>query len=124
MADLTPDQQIDSAIALVTGANPMAGIRLLREVLTEDSNNLRAHFELGKFSIQSGQYAKARERFKRVLEIDPTFAEAYPHLAQVAIIEEDTAEAIQYFEQYKAAQPDSMVRREVQTYIDELKGTK
>ena len=67
--------------ALVTGSNnPMAGIALLREVVQVDPKNLDANKTLGLFSMKSGQYDRAVDRFKTVLEIKED-AESYFYLA-------------------------------------------
>jgi cytochrome c-type biogenesis protein CcmH/NrfG len=57
------------AVALVNGQEPMRGIMMLREILEEDPDNVEAHWNLGLFSVQSGQYDKALERFKKVVEL-------------------------------------------------------
>lgn len=67
--------------ALVTGSNnPMAGIALLREVVTAEPKNVEANKTLGLFSLQSQQFDKAIERFKTVIEVKPD-AESYFYLA-------------------------------------------
>lgn len=67
--------------ALVTGSNnPMAGIALLREVVTAEPKNVEANKTLGLFSIRSQQFDKAIERFKTVVEVEPD-AESYFYLA-------------------------------------------
>ncbi|MCZ2128761.1 MAG: tetratricopeptide repeat protein [Bacteroidia bacterium] len=50
---------------------PMQGIAVLQEVLQEDPNNLDALYILGDFSIESGQFEKALERFKKLLSLQP-----------------------------------------------------
>lgn len=68
---MSPSQvKTAEAVALVQGEDPMRGIMMLREVLQEDPDNVEAHWHLGLFSIQSGQYDKALERFKKVRELD------------------------------------------------------
>src|SRR5688572_19914026 len=57
------------AVALVNGQDPMRGIVALREILQDDPDNIEAHWHLGLFSVQSGQYDKALERFKKVIEL-------------------------------------------------------
>src|SRR5690606_17324592 len=67
--------------SLVTGSNnPMAGIALLREVVQADPKNLDANKTLGLFSMQSGQFDRAIDRFKTVIEIKAD-AESYFYLA-------------------------------------------
>lgn len=68
-------------IAYVTGTpNPMQGIQLLLEVVKNDPKNLKANLNLGLFSMKSGQFEKAVERFKTVISQAPS-AEAWFYLA-------------------------------------------
>ena len=61
MSDIGTDP-VDIAVAKVSGENPMEGILELR-ALADDTPNLDAVMWLGRFSVQSGQLDKARERF-------------------------------------------------------------
>jgi tetratricopeptide (TPR) repeat protein len=74
------------AMTLVISENPMAGIALLREILAEDENNRQAILNLGLLAIQSGQFARAKERFEKLVSLNPTDQEARLYLA-VSMIE-------------------------------------
>lgn len=77
----TPEVKTGLGIAYVSGtANPMQGIQLLLDVVKNDPKNLKANLNLGLFSMKSGQYEKAVERFKTVISIAPS-AEAWFYLA-------------------------------------------
>ncbi|SKB71060.1 tetratricopeptide repeat protein [Daejeonella lutea] len=77
----TPEVKTGLGIAYVSGTpNPMQGIQLLLEVVKNDPKNLKANLNLGLFSMKSGQYEKAVERFKTVVSIAPS-AEAWFYLA-------------------------------------------
>jgi len=77
----TPEVKTGLGIAYVTGTpNPMQGIQLLLDVVKNDPKNLKANLNLGLFSMKSGQYEKAVERFKTVITQDPS-AEAWFYLA-------------------------------------------
>jgi len=77
----TTEVKTGLGIAYVSGTpNPMQGIQLLLEVVKNDPKNLKANLNLGLFSMKSGQYEKAVERFKTVLSIAPS-AEAWFYLA-------------------------------------------
>ncbi len=72
MQQMDPDSlKLQQAIALVEGANPMEGIMQLRELVVKDSTNVDAQYYLGMFSVKSGQYDKAIERFDKVLSLKP-----------------------------------------------------
>ncbi|MFZ1686310.1 MAG: hypothetical protein WAU70_02745 [Flavobacteriales bacterium] len=76
------EQRVAEAAALVQGADPMKGIMALRGILAEDSNNVEAHWQLGLFSMQSGQLDKAVGRFRKVTELAPARAEAWLELGR------------------------------------------
>ena len=70
-----PDSlKLMQAVELVQGANPMDGIKLLRELVAKDSNNVDAHLYLGMFSVKSNQIDKAINRFDKVLALRPNEA--------------------------------------------------
>lgn len=115
-------------VCLVEGAQymgqaPMKGITMLKEVLAEDPENVDAMVNLGYFAIQSGQLAKARERFEKVLELHPDYAEANLYLADICLSEADTAKALMHLERYKTLAKDSMLVQQVDGYIKELKNS-
>jgi tetratricopeptide (TPR) repeat protein len=69
---MDPDSlKLQQAIELVNGADPMAGIMQLRELVAKDSTNVDAHYYLGLFSLKSGQLDKAIGRFNTVLKLKP-----------------------------------------------------
>lgn len=63
--------RLDQAVELVNGAEPMKGIAILRELVAEDSTNADAQYYLGIFSVRSGQFPKAIERFEKVRMLKP-----------------------------------------------------
>lgn len=116
------EQKLHLAISYVQeGKDPMKGIMMLREILEKDSNNVKAHFYLGVFSVQSGQWEKAKQRFLKVLALDSTESEAYFYLAQVEANIGDISSAVEIFKKYKSLISDTVRINEVQSYIDELK---
>ena len=65
------------AVAKVSGENPMERILELRQMAESTPPNLDAVMWLGRFSVQSGQLDKARERFNQVIDAAPDRVEAY-----------------------------------------------
>jgi tetratricopeptide (TPR) repeat protein len=75
------DAKTGLGVAYVNGtANPMQGIQLLLEVVKADPANVKANTNLGLFSMRSGQFDKAVERFKTVTKLQPD-PEAWFYLA-------------------------------------------
>lgn len=118
------ENEINKAVALVQGGeNPMQGIMILREILEEDPDNIEAHWHLAHFSVQSGQYDKAVERFKKVIDLDDDqkFPDASFYLGKTYATLDQKEEAIASFEQYLAHTEDSTVKERVEVFIRELK---
>ena len=67
------DAQTGLGVAYVSGTQePMKGITLLLGVVKEDPKNIKANMNLGMFSMKSGQFQKAVDRFKTVIAVNAT----------------------------------------------------
>lgn len=118
------EQRINEAVALVQGGQqPMQGIMMLREILEEDPNRIEAHWHLAHFSVQSGQYEKAVERFSKVIALDNQneFNDARFYLGKTYATLGQNEEAIANFEAYLELAQDSTVKKRVKAFIEELK---
>ena len=89
---------VDIAVAKVSGESPMEGILALRALADETPPNLDAVMWLGRFSIQSGQLDKARERFDQVIDAQPDRVEAYWERAMLDMEEGYLEDAVQGFD--------------------------
>lgn len=89
---------VDIAVAKVSGENPMEGILALRALADEEPPNLDAVMWLGRFSVQSGQLDKARERFDQVIDAQPNRVEAYWERAMLDMEEGYLEDAVQGFD--------------------------
>ena len=106
--------------SLVTGSNnPMAGIALLREVVQADPKNLDANKTLGLFSMQSGQFDRAIDRFKTVIEIKAD-AESYFYLATAYEKIGQKSEAIAAYAKSKELAADPTLSQYIDRQIEEL----
>ncbi len=105
--------------AYVNGPNPMQGITMLLEVIKEDPKNSKANFNLGLFSMQSRQFDKAVDRFKTVVERDPS-AEAWFYLATSYENIGLKREAIQAFEKSKQLAADPSLSQFIDRKVEEL----
>ncbi|HEX8376873.1 MAG TPA: tetratricopeptide repeat protein [Pedobacter sp.] len=115
------DAKTGLGVAYVSGTpSPMQGITLLLDVVKQDPKNVKANLNLGLFSIKSGQFDKAVNRFKTVIEVAPSpdawfyLASAYENLGQ-------KAEAITAYEKSKELAADPNLTRYVDSKIQELK---
>ena len=99
----------------------MKGITMLKEVLEENPENIKTLLTLGFFSIQSGQYEIAIERFEKVLSIDSGYTEAYLYLADIYETLGKNNKSIINLNKYKNLIKDSIIINEVEKHIKELK---
>ncbi len=113
------DELIDEAIEKVRGDAPMEGIMSLRQIAEEHPNNPKAQFYLGLFSIQSGQYEKAVERFRKVVELDPNNVDAYRFLGDSHRSLGDTLETRAAYGAYLELSTDEEAKAEVQALLDQ-----
>jgi tetratricopeptide (TPR) repeat protein len=109
------------AVCIIQGDNDvMKGVGMLKEVVATDSNNVQAIFTLGMLSIQSSQFDKARERFEKLIKIEPFNAEYYFYLAEVYAKGGNTQKAIKTYETCKTLVKDKEAKKEIETIINKL----
>lgn len=96
---INPDSlKLQQAIELVNGAAPMEGITQLRELVQKDSTNVDAHYYLGLFSVKSGQFDKAVERFEKVLALRPDDIRYQVEVGYQYMVMDSTERGLQCFE--------------------------
>lgn len=118
------DAKMGLGIAYVNGAGmPMQGIKLLLEVVKQDPKNISANMNLGLFSIKSGQYDKAVDRFKLIIEAEGSKVnfEPYYYMAEAYTQLGKKPEAIAAYEKCKQLMPDPTFGQRIDEYIKELK---
>ena len=114
--------KIDSALRIIASEQPMQGILLLRSVAEEDPFNFRAQYNLGKFSAQTGQWEKVIERFEKVQEIDPEFAETDFWLGLANFNLQRPTEAKSYLESFVSREKENdPLLSEAETMLNQLK---
>jgi tetratricopeptide (TPR) repeat protein len=114
------DAKTGLGVAYVTGTqNPMQGIQLLLGVVKEDPKNAKANMNLGMFSMKSGQFQKAVDRFKTVIAVQPT-PEAWFYLGTSYENLGMKADAILSFQKSKELAADPSLSDFVDKKIKEL----
>ena len=95
--ELSITEQIQAAISNIQDAdNPqsqMKGILQMRSLSEKYPENADLQWNMGLFSIQSGQYEKAVARFEKVITIDDQRLDAYMQLAMSYLALQDTSAA-------------------------------
>ena len=98
LEEASPADPVASAVEKVRGANPMVGILELKALAEAEPPNVDAVIELGRFSIQSGQLDKAKERFVQAIDLAPDRAEPLVQLGMLELDGGNPAEALIHFE--------------------------
>lgn len=106
------------AMTLVTTENPMSGIQVLREIIETDPENREAIINLGLLSIQSGQFARAVDRFENLIRMDSTDYEAklYLGVAYMETGQVETARSL-FTEVANAETVDPAIRQASREYL-------
>ena len=102
-------------------SNPMQGILPVREIAQKNPENLYAQLILGLGGKKSGQYDKAIERFKIIVNKQPSDLEATLHLAECYDLAGDKANAVKWYSEVKRRIPNPKAQEELDNRIKQLK---
>lgn len=105
-------------------AESMKGIQEILAVARKDSNNMKAQLMLGVGGYVSGQYDKAIERLKKVVEREPGNLEAIAFLADTYAAKGDKNEAIRWYQVSKRLANNPHYSEEVDNRIRSLQQEK
>jgi len=115
------DSKIQLADCLIEGKNQvMPGVLLLREVVEADPKNVPANIQLGRLSIMSGQFDKAKNRLLTVLETEPENTEALYFLGETHVALGESDEAIAVFKKCATLVDDPRFKRELDKYLSKV----
>jgi uncharacterized protein HemY len=107
----------------------MKGIRILKDLARRHPENAEVQWHLGRFSIRSGQYEKAAERFEKVVALAPrTYQDAYLYLGKTYATLGDTSKAIERLKDFRERVKKDSIREQVDGLLrsltkEETKGT-
>ena len=100
----------------------MQGILELRAVADSFPDDPRPQYYLGMFSMQSGQYDKAVERFERVLALDPEASSVQLMLGEALIASGREPERVtSLLKAYLATSSDEQGKARAQMLLEEVK---
>lgn len=118
------DTKVRSAVKMIESGegNPMEAVFALREVVEVDSNHRDAQFYLGQFSIMSGQWNKAIDRFKKVLRINSSDEYAIESLAIARFQKGEKNGAVEDLKNYLESFPNSSRDSELRTLLESYQG--
>jgi len=103
------DSKVDEAVAIIQNGEgaPMQAIGMLLEVLREDPNHEKALLWLGNFSMMSGQWDKAVDRFHQLSQLHPDNELYTLNKAQALLQVGDTAAALSSANNYLNTYPEA-----------------
>jgi len=118
------ESTIQEALQLVRGEAPMQGILMLRDLAEKEPNNIDAQWHLGELSVESKQFEKAIERFKKVCSLDktdnPKYKEAYFYLGNLYANLSQNEKAIDSFNQLLELNPSDELKNETLGLLEQL----
>jgi len=103
------DVKVDEAVAIIQSGEgaPMVAIGMLRDVLREDPNHEKALMWLGNFSMMSGQWDKAIDRFHQLSQLFPENEMYALNKAQALLQTGDTTRAVEVSDEYLNTYPEA-----------------
>lgn len=103
------DVKVDEAVAIIQSGEgaPMVAIGMLLEVLREDPNHEKALMWLGNFSMMSGQWDKAVDRFHQLSQLHPENEMYTLNKAQALLQTGDTTTALEVANEYINTYPEA-----------------
>lgn len=121
---VTPDNldvKNNVAMTYIATSNPMQGIMMLREILAIDESNEKALLNMGRLSMQSGQFDRAVERFEDLVGHHPNNLDGN-YLLAVCYFETGKMEkAKTQFQKVKGMDTDPVVQTAVDEYLQRIK---
>jgi Tfp pilus assembly protein PilF len=102
------EAELNGAIVLLRQKNPSEALPLLEDAAEQKADVFRPRYYLAEAELQTGDYSKAEENYKRALTLDAKSAGANLGMAQALVQEGRLDDATPYFRQ--AAQLDPNYR--------------
>jgi predicted Zn-dependent protease len=103
------DAKVDEAVAIIQNGEgaPMQAIGMLLDVLKEDPNHEKALLWLGNFSMMSGQWEKAVDRFHQLSQLRPEVEIYTLNKVQALMQTGDTTRALSTANEYINNYPEA-----------------
>lgn len=97
----------------------LASLAVSAVALADPNAQAKAHFKQGRDYQDQGDYAKAAEEYKAAYELDRR-PEMLFNIAQAYRLADAKPQALDYYKQYLAAQPEGLGAAESRQHVDEL----
>jgi len=100
------EAEINGAMVLMRQKNPGEALPWLEDAAEQKPNEFRPRYYLAEAELQTGDYAKAEENYKRALAIDPKSAGANLGMAQALVQQGRLDDAAPFFRTAAGIQPN------------------
>jgi len=100
--------------------NTMTGVTMLLDVVKKQPKHVIANLTLGRLSLVSGQFDKAKQRLNTVLSVEPENTEALLFLAGVYEQTNEPQKAIEYYNKCKALIKNPAIKKNIDKYLNKL----
>ena len=116
------DAKVEEAVKIMQSGNqpPMVAVQMLKEVLQQDSNHVGALSWLGEFSMVSGQFDKAVQRFQKLLTLQPDNEETCIKLARAYHAAGNNVRAQEVMNDFLSAHPDLNNNEQLMLVLEEV----
>ena len=115
------DARIGLASILIEGKGEvMPGVKMLLEVVAQDSMNVTANMRLGRLSLMNGEYGNVVKRMTRVLETEPDNIEALVSTGNAWQALGNKEEAAAYWRRALPLIENQELRSQLEARINEL----
>src|SRR5262249_29163328 len=100
------EAELNGAIVMLRQKNPSDALALLEDAAEQKPGEFRPRFYLAEADLQTGDYAKAEENYKKALALDPKSALANVGMAQALVQQGRLDDSAPYFRQAAQVQPN------------------
>jgi len=100
------EAELNGAMVLMRAKNPADAVAWLEDAAEQKPNEFRPRYYLAESQLQTGDYAKAEENFKRALALDSGNADANLGMAQSLVQQGRLDDAAPYFRKTAQIQPN------------------
>jgi tetratricopeptide (TPR) repeat protein len=99
------EAELNGGIVLMRQKNPAEALPLLEDAVQQRPAEFRPRYYLAESLLETGDYSKAEEHYRRALELDAKSAEANLGVAQSLVQQGKLADSTPYFRQAAQLQP-------------------
>jgi type IV pilus assembly protein PilF len=112
---------VNLGLAYLGKGDQQQALAVLREAVARDAGDPRARVQLGRVYFSGDRIQLAVEQYRKAVELNPSYANAYYYLALAEVKLQDTQAARNAFKAVVRIAPDSEIGQLSRDYLDQLK---